>query len=258
MKCAGRVYDVTTCRSLGLEVDSFGNLTFKGGEGEEDVDKVHLEAVTEETFRQKKLEKAEDSQKRNGESSAHAEDEAELQSTEPAKEEFIRLLLKAKGEEDFKLKVKAVRHYFIPPHESHGRRANHWPYRAPPSHASSPPTSKRTRHWKVSSYRWSLTATNSTPTTKCRARKWRIWIVCRCISRRLERTGSVKHFIGPAGGAKDAWCLAARRRQRTSPCFRLIHAGRRSACIPTKFFPSNGYARIGSWLLHGWHVSFAQ
>lgn len=104
---------MTTCRSLGLEVDSFGNLTFKGGEGEEDVDKVHLEAVTEELFRQKKLEKAEDSQKRNGESSAHAGDDAELQAAEPAKEEFIRLLLKAKGEEDFKLKVKPVRQSLI-------------------------------------------------------------------------------------------------------------------------------------------------
>lgn len=108
-----RVYDVTTCRSLGLEVDAFGNVTMKGAEGMEGGVKVHLEAVTDEIFEAIKAEKAREAKKRSGElpheESADAGatgDDGALQ--QPKEESLIRLLLKAKGKEDFKLKVKRV------------------------------------------------------------------------------------------------------------------------------------------------------
>lgn len=107
-----RVYDVTTCRSLGLETDADGNVVLKGAEGTEGVDRVHLVAVTDELFQQLKDEKARESQKRAGDPNSEAQeatgggsDPAETQQKE---EQFVRLLLKAKGKPDFKLKVKPV------------------------------------------------------------------------------------------------------------------------------------------------------
>lgn len=101
-----RVYDVTTCRSLGLEVDEYGNVTMRGAEGKEGVEKVHLEAVTEEVFRRMKEAKDKDPQGRNG--LGHDEEEEE-HVAEPAKQEsVVRLVLKAKGQKDFRLKVKPV------------------------------------------------------------------------------------------------------------------------------------------------------
>ena len=102
-----RVYDVTTCRSLGLNVDEFGNVTMRGAEGKEDVDKVHLEAVTEDVFQQMKEAKEREAQGQDGEAPA----EGEMEENAPAaanQESLIRLVLKAKGQNDFKLKVKAV------------------------------------------------------------------------------------------------------------------------------------------------------
>ena len=104
-----RIYDVTTCRSLGLEVDAFGNLTMKGAEGKEGVEKVHLEAVTEEIFQEMKDEREQESKRRSGELPPEDSTEAGAAEEEHPKEEsFIRLTMKGKGKEDFKLKVKPV------------------------------------------------------------------------------------------------------------------------------------------------------
>ncbi len=109
-----RVYDVTTCRSLGLEVDALGNLTVKGAEGKEDADKIHLEAVTEESFLQMKAQKAQEAQRReNGHAgeagTGNEHDELEQQ----PQETFIRVTLKAKDKQDFRLKVKPVSHHVL-------------------------------------------------------------------------------------------------------------------------------------------------
>ena len=112
-----RVYDVTTCKSLGLDVDAFGNLTMKGAEGKEGAEKVHLEAVTEDIFEQIKAEKAQESKRRSGElppersAAAGAADEEDV-NQQSKEESLIRLTLKAKGREDFKLKVKPVSYLF--------------------------------------------------------------------------------------------------------------------------------------------------
>lgn len=101
-----RVYDVTTCRSLGLEADEYGNVTMRGAEGKEGVEKVHLEAVTDEAFKQLKEQKEREAQMRSGELPAEKEDD---QPPAPEKEKSsIRVVLRAKGQKDFNLKVKPV------------------------------------------------------------------------------------------------------------------------------------------------------
>jgi len=103
-----KVYDVTTCRSLGLETDAEGNITMKGAEAKEGVDQVALEAVTQNIFDKMLAEKAREEAKRRGKwdapTEAGAQDEASA--TPVAAEELIGLVLKARGKPDFKLKVK--------------------------------------------------------------------------------------------------------------------------------------------------------
>jgi hypothetical protein len=108
-----KVYDATTCRSLGLSVDVFGNIVMKGAEDKEGADKVHLQAVTEREFDAMKAEREAEAKRRRGE--LPAEEEPGLDDEVAAVEEEevrIRLVLKAKGRRDFKLIVKPV---FLPP-----------------------------------------------------------------------------------------------------------------------------------------------
>ena len=83
----------------------------KGADGKDGVDKVHLEAVTEEIFGEMKLEKEIEAKRRSGElppeedaSAGAAEEAAAIQE----KSATIKLILRAKGREDFKLIVKPV------------------------------------------------------------------------------------------------------------------------------------------------------
>ncbi|KAK3710286.1 hypothetical protein LTR37_010352 [Vermiconidia calcicola] len=105
-----KIYDVTTCKSLGLEVDSWGNIVMKGSEGREGVEKVHLEAVTDDIFREMKAERARESKRRSGE--LPPEEDAGVgaanggETIQPPEEILIRVVLKAKGKKDFKLKVR--------------------------------------------------------------------------------------------------------------------------------------------------------
>lgn len=110
-----RVYDVTTCRSLGLDTDVDGNVTMKGAEGKEGVDQVALEAVTEDIFNQMRSEKAREDAKRAGQWDPEAEEEPENETPAeiPAAEELMGLVLKAKDKPDFRLKVKPVSQYLL-------------------------------------------------------------------------------------------------------------------------------------------------
>lgn len=105
-----KVYDVTTCRSLGLQTDADGNITMKGAEGKEGVDQVALEAVTQDIYDKMLAAKEREDAKRRGQWDPAAEAGAEDEPTaaHPAAEELIGLVLKAKGKPDFKLKVKPV------------------------------------------------------------------------------------------------------------------------------------------------------
>ena len=118
-----KVYDVTTCKSLGLETDSEGNITMKGAEGKEGVDQVALEAVTQDIYDKMLAEKDREDAKRRGKwdlaAEAGAEHQEEETSTERIADEFIGLVLRARGKPDFKLKVKPVSQSLSLSNESH-------------------------------------------------------------------------------------------------------------------------------------------
>lgn len=105
-----KVYDVTTCKSLGLETDAEGNVTMKGAEGKEGCDQVALEAVTQDIYDKMLAEKDREDAKRRDKWDPAADAAAEDEETipEPVAEEFIGLVLRARGKPDFKLKVKPV------------------------------------------------------------------------------------------------------------------------------------------------------
>ncbi|KAK5173683.1 uncharacterized protein LTR77_002364 [Saxophila tyrrhenica] len=103
-----KIYDATTCRSLGLYVDAFGNVVMKGAEDKDGVEKVHLEAVTEEIFQEMKAQKAIEEKRRSGELPPEEEpqDGAGAEEETPVPEEHIRLTLKGKGTKNLRIKVK--------------------------------------------------------------------------------------------------------------------------------------------------------
>lgn len=82
----------------------------RGAEDKEDVDKVHLEAVTDEILQQLKRERAEESQKQANDNAAEEGEGEGAEATQSAEPSLIRLLFKARGLEDLKLKVKQVSH----------------------------------------------------------------------------------------------------------------------------------------------------
>ena len=82
----------------------------RGAEDKEDLDKVHLEAVTDEIFQQLKRERAEESQKQANDNAAGEGEREGAEATQSAEPSLIRLLFKARGLEDLKLKVKPVSH----------------------------------------------------------------------------------------------------------------------------------------------------
>lgn len=108
-----RLWDVTTCKSLGLGINEDGQVYLKGDEGKEGVDKVHLEAMTNEIIAQVTAEEARKKWANNKEEPEdQVETGAEANKAEKEKQ-YVRIILKAKGKEDFKLKVKDVSHLIM-------------------------------------------------------------------------------------------------------------------------------------------------
>ena len=105
-----RLFDVTTCKSLGIGVDAEGDILLKGKKdimGEEDR-QIHMEATTEEIIA--------DHQKTKRRIATENFEEDEAEEALPVrneKEAQLRIILKAKGFEDFKLIVKPVRTLLI-------------------------------------------------------------------------------------------------------------------------------------------------
>ncbi|TKX25320.1 SUMO-like protein [Elsinoe australis] len=102
-----KIYDVTTCKSLGIRVDSEGAVLPERSregfaDGEDEAGRVHVVAVTEEAFEEMKRVREE---KRRG---ATGSEDAEEGKVEESEEEVkkIRVVLKAKGFKDYRLKVK--------------------------------------------------------------------------------------------------------------------------------------------------------
>lgn len=113
-----KTYDVTTCKSLGVKVDCYGKVIpdvldpFREI-GEHDT-KIHIEAVTPELWEELKAKKT--AKGRRGRPDAYSEDNtpafggADEEQEEVREEATIKLLLKAKGFKDLKVKVRPVSH----------------------------------------------------------------------------------------------------------------------------------------------------
>lgn len=121
-----KVYDVTTVRSLGIKVDSYGRIMTNGpfaNTDDEHAEKIHIEAVTDEAWQELKAKKAaKDAPKPNKYLSDMAAADSRRASAEgtPAvdgetavEEPLIKVTLKAKGHSDIKIKVRPVSFDYI-------------------------------------------------------------------------------------------------------------------------------------------------
>lgn len=98
-----RVFDVTTCKSLGITVDGIGRISLKGGSWENEEGRIHMEAMTT-----KMLEAYKES-KRN-EANSQEDDAAQGEAVAVQNREVqVRIILKARGFDNFKLQVRPVR-----------------------------------------------------------------------------------------------------------------------------------------------------
>lgn len=99
-----KIYDMSTCRSLGLDVDSSGRLIMKGAENNLAATEVHLQAADEEIFQQLK----------NGTLSADGPLFQEAAAPEidgpdsSIASEKVNLVLRANSRADFKISTKPV------------------------------------------------------------------------------------------------------------------------------------------------------
>ncbi|KAK5107829.1 hypothetical protein LTR62_000643 [Meristemomyces frigidus] len=101
-----KVFDVTSCRSLGLDVDADGHVFMRGAEGAEGVEKVHLEAVTDTIMREIKAEKMAQEKKRQlATDDEGAEDGADVPPVEEEPTYRIMMISKHRSQ-PFKLRVK--------------------------------------------------------------------------------------------------------------------------------------------------------
>ena len=103
-----RVFDVDTPRSIGIGVDAFGDIVMEGEQdslGSADR-RIHMEAIYEEDLQNLAMEQE---QARDPEL-----DDAELEPPPPEPQEpQIKIILRARGMENFKLIVKPVRLSFL-------------------------------------------------------------------------------------------------------------------------------------------------
>jgi len=98
-----KVYDVTTCSSLGLKIDGRGRL--KGApDGIDPEGRIHLEAWTEEAWNYYTTRKAAKQKREQGGS----DDEAAAREAEENAVPKVKIIMKARGMEDFKIAVKAT------------------------------------------------------------------------------------------------------------------------------------------------------
>ncbi|KAL8778996.1 MAG: hypothetical protein Q9203_000741 [Teloschistes exilis] len=108
-----RLFDVATCKSLGIGVSPDGNIVLQNQRdifGEEEK-RIHMEAMTEERFdEQQRLKRLGQTQEDQSGSAVQEEEPPQLEK----KERELRIVLKAKGFTDFKLSVQPVGVFFVP------------------------------------------------------------------------------------------------------------------------------------------------
>jgi len=98
-----RLFDVTSCKSLGIAVDANGHVSSKGDMMGDADGKIHMEAMTAEILEAYKKGKRNPS---GQEAEQAVADEAPTEGQKPTDE--VRIILKAREYEEFKLKVKPV------------------------------------------------------------------------------------------------------------------------------------------------------
>ena len=99
-----RLFDVTTCKSLGVTVDFEGTILAKDDVLGDDEGRIHMEAMTVEILEARK--KAKMDEAANGED--HASAYGMQKPAEEKPDNQVRIILKPKGFADVKLKVKPV------------------------------------------------------------------------------------------------------------------------------------------------------
>lgn len=107
-----RVYDSTTIKRLGIEVDANGNVSVEGDTNiydDTNLPKIYVEAWTAELFEQHKKQEAADAAARKKAAEPSPEVEEREPTPEPvAKVHKVRLVLKARGKDECKLSVNPV------------------------------------------------------------------------------------------------------------------------------------------------------
>jgi hypothetical protein len=107
-----RVYDSTTIKRLGIQVDRNGNISVDGDSNIYDdvnLPKIHVQAWTDALFQQHKKEQAAAAAAKKKAAEPQLVLEERTPTPEPApKMKKIRLIMKAKGKEDFRLSVNPV------------------------------------------------------------------------------------------------------------------------------------------------------
>lgn len=110
-----RIYDSTMIQRLGVQVDEHGLVRLEGDPNIYDESyqpKIHVEAWTEEDFQRRKKEDALEAAAKK-QASQHLptiqEPGPTSEAAPPTDSQTIRLFLKAKGKDEFKIKVKPVR-----------------------------------------------------------------------------------------------------------------------------------------------------
>ncbi|OSS54902.1 hypothetical protein B5807_01511 [Epicoccum nigrum] len=104
-----RLYDSTTIKRLGIKVDSHGNVSLEGDDSiydDNDPPKVHVEAWTEELFAQHRREQAAAAEARRAADASPVVEEREPTPEPKPEAKKYRLILKARGLEDFKIQVR--------------------------------------------------------------------------------------------------------------------------------------------------------
>lgn len=100
-----RLFDVTSCKSLGIAVDEAGRVVVRGQDdvlGDEDR-KIHMEAMTETIY-----EEFQKAKRRATEPKDEEEEKEQVPVQQKPSEDQVRIILKAKGFADFKLIAKPV------------------------------------------------------------------------------------------------------------------------------------------------------
>ncbi|KAF7188086.1 DNA repair protein rad60 [Pseudocercospora fuligena] len=100
-----RLYGVTTCQRLGIEVDSRGNVVRADDRAADGAARVHIEAMTEELFAQSKAERARGAKADSGQYEDEEEHQDDEPEAEPAAKQQIRLTIKAKDRDDVRVSV---------------------------------------------------------------------------------------------------------------------------------------------------------